>query len=77
MKLITLDRLNTFLTKLLFLFATKKELKKAADNQVSESIEPSDGGSNWIEVKTEDLYVGVSESTEQNVLWMEVKDGNT
>lgn len=77
MKLITLDRLNTFLTKLLSLFATKKELKKAVDNQVSVSIEPSDGSSNWIEVKTEDLYVGGSESTEQNVLWMEVKDGNT
>ena len=77
MKLITLDRLNTFLTKLLSLFATKKEPKKAVDNQVSVSIEPSDGSSNWIEVKTEDLYVGGSEPTEQNVLWMEVKDGNT
>lgn len=77
MKLITLDRLNTFLTKLLSLFATKKELKKVVDNQVSVSIESSDGSSNWIEVKTEDLYVGGSEPTEQNVLWMEVKDGNT
>lgn len=77
MKLITLDRLNTFLTKLLSLFATKKELKKVVDNQVSVSIESSDGSSNWIEVKTEDLYVGGSEPTGQNVLWMEVKDGNT
>lgn len=77
MKLITLDKLNTFLTKLLSIFATKEELKKAVDNQVSVSIEPSDGGSNWIEMKTEDLYVGGTEPTEQNVLWMEVKDGNT
>lgn len=76
-KLITLENIKTLIEQITTKFATKTELSDAVNTRVTVSVEPSDGTETWIEVKTEDLYVGGSEPTEQNVLWMEVKDGNT
>nr|DAE71572.1 MAG TPA: hypothetical protein [Caudoviricetes sp.] len=41
---------------------------------VSVSVEPSDGTETWIEVPVENLFVGSTEPTDQNSIWMEVKE---
>lgn len=48
-------------------------LRGPAETNVSVSVEPSDGTETWIEVPTEDLYVGGTEPTAQNTVWIELK----
>lgn len=90
-KLITLDRLKTFLSKLDARFqktltfdstptkgstnpVTSGGIYDAINNGVTISVEPSDGSSTWIEVPTEYLYVGGTEPTNDNVIWIETKE---
>lgn len=49
-------------------------LRGPAETNVSVSIEPSYGTETWIEVPTEDLYVGGTEPTAQNTVWIELKE---
>lgn len=49
-------------------------LRGPAETNVSVSIKPSDGTETWIEVPTEDLYVGGTEPTAQNTVWIELKE---
>lgn len=49
-------------------------LREPAETNVSVSIKPSDGTETWIEVPTEDLYVGGTEPTAQNTVWIELKE---
>lgn len=73
-KLITLENVKALISKITNKFATKEELKEAVDTRVTVSIEPSDGAETWIEVPTEDLYIGGTEPTDTNTLWLEVKE---
>lgn len=90
-KLITLDRLKTFLGKLDSRFqkqltfdstptsgstnpVTSGGIYNALSKSVSVSVEPSDGTETWIEVPVEILIVGSTEPTDQNSIWMEVKE---
>ena len=73
-KLITLGNVKTLIDKITNKFATKEELKEAVDTRVTVSIEPSDGTETWIEVPTGDLYVGGTEPTAQNTVWIELKE---
>lgn len=49
-------------------------LRGPAETNVSVSIEPSYGTETWIEVPTEDLYIGGTEPTAQNTIWIELKE---
>lgn len=49
-------------------------LRGPAETNVSVSIEPSGGTETWIEVPTEDLYIGGTEPTAQNTVWIELKE---
>ena len=49
-------------------------LRGPAETNVSVSIEPSDSTETWIEVPTEDLYVGGTEPNAQNTVWIELKE---
>lgn len=51
---------------------TSDGIYQAINSGVTVSIEPPAGATNWIEVPTEDLYVGGTEPTSQNTLWLEV-----
>lgn len=51
---------------------TSDGIYQAVNNGITVSIEPSAGSETWIEVPTEDLYVGGSEPTEQHTLWLEL-----
>lgn len=73
-KLITLENVKSLIGKLTNKFATKEELKEAVDTRVTVSVEPSDGTETWIEVPTEDLYIGGTEPTAQNTVWIELKE---
>lgn len=73
-KLITLGNVKTLIGKITNKFATKEELKEAVDTRVTVSVEPSDGTETWIEVPTEDLYIGGTEPTAQNTVWIELKE---
>ena len=73
-KLITLENVKTLINKLTNKFATKEELKEAVGTRVTVSVEPSDGTETWIEVPTEDLYIGGTEPTAQNTVWIELKE---
>lgn len=73
-KLITLENVKALIGKLTNKFATKEELKEAVDTRVTVSVEPSDGTETWIEVPTEDLYIGGTEPTAQNTVWIELKE---
>lgn len=73
-KLITLENVKALIGKITNKFATKEELKEAVDTRVTVSVEPSDGTETWIEVPTEDLYVGGTEPTAQNTVWIELKE---
>lgn len=73
-KLITLGNVKTLIDKITNKFATKEELKEAVDTRVTVSVEPSDGTETWIEVPTEDLYIGGMEPTAQNTVWIELKE---
>ena len=73
-KLITLENVKTLISKITNKFATKEELKEAVDTRVTVSVEPSDGTETWIEVPTEDLYIGGTEPTAQNTVWIELKE---
>lgn len=73
-KLITLENVKALISKIKNKFATKEELKEAVDTRVTVSIEPSYGTETWIEVPTEDLYVGGTEPTAQNTVWIELKE---
>lgn len=90
-KLITLDRLKTFLSELNAIFQKKLTFDStptegstnpvtsggvydAINNGITISVEPSDGSSTWLEVPTEDLYVGGTEPTDDNVIWIEIKE---
>lgn len=46
----------------------------AINNGITLSVEASAGSSTWIEVPTEDLYVGGTEPTDQNTIWLEVSE---
>ena len=72
-KLITLENVKALISKITNKFATKEELKEAVDTRVTVSVEPSDGTETWIEVPTEDLYIGGTEPTAQNTVWIELK----
>lgn len=72
-KLITLENVKALINKITNKFATKEELKEAVNPRVTVSMEPSDGTETWIEVPTEDLYIGGTEPTDTNALWMELK----
>lgn len=72
-KLITLENVKTLISKITNKFATKEELKEAVDTRVTVSVEPSDGTETWIEVPTEDLYIGGTEPPAQNTVWIELK----
>lgn len=73
-KLITLENVKALIGKITNTFATKEELKEAVDTRVTVAVEPSDGTETWIEVPTEDLYIGGTEPTDTNTLWLEVKE---
>lgn len=73
-KLITLENVKALINKITSKFATKEELKEAVDTRVTVSVEPSGGTETWIEVPTEDLYVGGTEPTAQNTVWIELKE---
>lgn len=73
-KLITLENVKALIGKITNKFATKEELKEAVDTRVTVSVEPSDGTETWIEVPTADLYVGGTEPTAQNTVWIELKE---
>lgn len=73
-KLITLENVKALIGKITNKFATKEELKEAVDTRVTVSIEPSDGTETWIEVPTEDLYIGGTEPNAQNTVWIELKE---
>lgn len=73
-KLITLENVKALISKITNKFATKEELKEAVDTRVTVSVKPSDGTETWIEVPTEDLYVGGTEPTAQNTVWIELKE---
>ena len=46
----------------------------AINNGITLSVEPSAGSSTWIEVPTEDMYIGGTEPTDQNTIWLEVSE---
>lgn len=46
----------------------------AINNGITLSIEASAGSSTWIEVPTEDFYVGGTEPTADNTIWLEVSE---
>lgn len=46
----------------------------AINNGITLSVEPYAGSSNWIEVSTEDMYIGGTEPTDQNTIWLEVSE---
>ena len=46
----------------------------AINNGITLSVEPSAGSSTWIEVPTEDMYIGGTEPTSQNTIWLEVSE---
>ena len=73
-KLITLENVKALIGKITNKFATKEELKEAVDTRVTVSVEPSDGTETWIEVPTEDMYIGGTEPTSQNTIWLEVSE---
>lgn len=73
-KLITLENVKALIIKITNKFATKEELKEAVDTRVTVSVKPSDGTETWIEVPTEDLYIGGTEPTAQNTVWIELKE---
>ena len=73
-KLITIENVKALIGKITNKFATKEELKKAVDTRVTVSVEPSDGTETWIEVPTEDMYIGGTEPTSQNTIWLEVSE---
>lgn len=73
-KLITLENVKALIGKITNKFATKEELKEAVDTRVTVSVKPSDGTETWIEVPTEYLYVGGTEPTAQNTVWIELKE---
>lgn len=72
-KLITLGNIKTLIEQITTKFATKAELSNAVNTRVTVSVEPSDGTETWIEVPTEDIYIGGTAPTDNNVLWVEVK----
>lgn len=43
-------------------------------SNVTLSVETSAGSSTWIEVSTEDMYIGGTEPTSQNTIWIEVSE---
>lgn len=53
---------------------TSDGIYQALNNGVTVSIEPSAGTTTWIEVPTENLYVGGTQPTSQNTIWLEVKE---
>lgn len=53
---------------------TSDGIYQAINTGVTVGIEPSGGSTTWIEVPTENLYVGGTEPTEQNTLWLEISD---
>lgn len=73
-KLITLENVKALIGKITNKFATKEELKEAVGTRVTVSVEPSDGTETWIEVPTEDMYVGGTEPTDQSAIWLEVSE---
>lgn len=73
-KLITLENVKALIGKITNKFATKEELKEAVGTRVTVSVKPSDGTETWIEVPTEDLYIGGTEPTAQNTVWIELKE---
>lgn len=46
----------------------------ALNNGITLSVEPSAGSGTWIEVPTEDMYIGGTEPTSQNTIWIEVSE---
>lgn len=44
----------------------------AINNGITLSVEPSAGSSIWVEVPTENVYVGSTEPTNQNTIWLEI-----
>ena len=53
---------------------TSDGIYQALNNGVTVSIEPSAGTTTWIEVPTENLYVGGTQPTSQNTIWIEVNE---
>lgn len=53
---------------------TSDGIYQALNNGVTVSIEPSAGTTTWIEVPTENLYVGGTQPTSQNTIWIEVDE---
>ena len=51
---------------------TSDGIYQAVNNGITISIEPSAGSETWIEVPTENLYVGGNEPTERHTLWLEL-----
>lgn len=45
-----------------------------AINNVTLSVKPYAWSSTWIEVPTEDLYIGGTEPTDKNTIWLEVSE---
>lgn len=43
-------------------------------SNVTLSVEASAGSSTWIEVPTEDMYIGGTEPNSQNTIWIEVSE---
>lgn len=53
---------------------TSDGIYQAISTRVTVSVEPSDGTTTWIEVPTEGLYIGSTEPTDDNALWLEISD---
>ena len=53
---------------------TSDGIYQAISTRVMVSVEPSDGTTTWIEVPTEDLYIGSTEPTADNAIWIEVSE---
>lgn len=53
---------------------TSDGIYQALNNGATVSIEPSAGTTTWIEVPTENLYVGGTQPTSQNTIWIEVNE---
>lgn len=46
----------------------------AINNGITLSVKPYAWSSTWIEVPTEDMYIGGTEPTDQNTIWLEVNE---
>lgn len=51
---------------------TSAGIREALDTGVTVSIKPS-GSENWIEVGTENIYIGADDPQDEAALWLEIK----